>query len=148
MKERVREITVDEIPDLIIKLKEFENASCFVKVDIDYSSQRCRNLMENGAGTVFGLFDRSGEIIGGLGCLKGRELSTGIMIADETFWFVTPGRRGNGLKLFDAFEKWADDNGCPKRAMIHMVDSHPAILQKFYESNGYKLIELHYVKEV
>jgi GNAT superfamily N-acetyltransferase len=146
MKERVRELTTAEIPALIKELKAFERESCFVKVDIDYSTKTCIGLCESGAGTVFGLFDRNGEIAGGLGCLVGPELSTGRKIAVETFWFVNPLKRGNGLKLVDAFEQWAIDNGCEAAAMIHLADSHPESLKRFYEASGYRLLEMHYIK--
>lgn len=147
MKDRVREITLDEIPELIEVLKIFEQCSCFVEVDMDVSIDACVDRMSSGAGTVFGLYDREGKIIGGLGCLKTTELTTGKPVAVETFWFVKPGSRGNGLKLFKAFEKWADQQDCKKRAMIHMVDLHPEVLKRFYEDNGYRLAEMYYVKE-
>jgi GNAT superfamily N-acetyltransferase len=148
MKHRIRQITIGEMPALMVQLKAFEQCSCFVTVDMAYGAMSCLRYMQDGSGAVFGLFDRNGEIIGGLGCIKGPELSSGIMVAVETFWFVTPGKRGNGLALVDAFEQWARDNGCVKAAMIHLVDSHPESLKRFYEMSGYVPVEVHYVKQL
>jgi GNAT superfamily N-acetyltransferase len=148
MISRVRELTIDEVPFLMVKIKGFENCSCFVKIDIEYSAKQCWNHMSTKTGTVFGLFDRYGEIIGGLGCVKVPDIATGIMTAVETFWFVEPGKRGNGLSLMEAFEKWADENDCPRKAMIHLVDSHPESLERLYLASGYKLVEKHYVKGI
>lgn len=148
MKERVRELTAEEIPGLIGKLKLFEAESCFVKVDVSYGVLSCLTHLGAGTGAVFGLFDRAGEIIGGLGCIKGPQLHNGEMTAVETFWFVEPGKRGNGLKLMEAFEKWAIDNQCLHCAMIHLVDSHPESLQRLYKMNDYHLAELHYIKRL
>ena len=144
----VRPVTLDEIPKLGMILKEFEKESEFVSIDSDYCAARCREFVENGRGTVLGLYDRNGEIIGGLGAILGPELSTGKMIAVEAFWFVHPEKRGRGLLLLDAFEKWARKRGADYTAMVHMVDSHPSELKTLYVSRGYKLVEMHYVKPV
>ncbi len=70
------------------------------------------------------------------------------MIAVETFWFVAPEHRGIGIRLFNAFEKWAKDNQCSKTAMIHLTDSMPERLEQLYLKRGYRLIEKHYVKDL
>jgi len=148
MKERVRELAVEELPAMAKILKEWEQCSCIIRIDMDYVVKSAATQMRNGNGTVFGLFDRAGEIIGGLGCIKGPDLACGIMTAIETFWFVAPGRRGNGLKLLDAFEQWAEDNDCPRTAMIHLVDFQPEVLTRLYQDRGYKLIEQHFVRGI
>lgn len=48
--------------------------------------------------------------------------------------------------LVDAYEAYAERLGCQKKAMVHMVDSYPDILEKLYLKRGYRLVEKHYVK--
>jgi GNAT superfamily N-acetyltransferase len=69
-------------------------------------------------------------------------------MAVETFWFVHPDHRGQGLSLLVEFEKWGKREGCQTLAMIHMVDSFPDKLETLYRRRGYKLIEKHYLKEI
>jgi GNAT superfamily N-acetyltransferase len=66
----------------------------------------------------------------------------------ETFWFTDPKKRGYGKMLLDAYEQYASQCGAKKAAMIHMMDSYPDSLERFYKRQGYKLIEKHYVKEL
>jgi len=141
----ITEATIEEIPVITQLCKKFEQATSHVTVDIEHSIKSYTRFIESGIGTML-LLKKDGEIIGGLGCLKYPDLHSGELTAVETFWFVDPQHRGKGLKLFDAFEAWADKHGCVNKAMIHMVDSYPDILEKLYIRKGYKLIEKHYVK--
>lgn len=143
----VRKIGLDQVRSLTEKMKAFENASAFVKVNIDHCVKVYSHFINSGMGAMFALMDGN-EIIGGLGCIKAPDLHEGVMTAIECFWLVLPEHRGQGLKLFRAFERWAAENKCEKKAMIHMADSFPEMLTKFYEREGYQLAELHYVKGV
>lgn len=143
----VTEATLAEVPKITILCKAFENETAHVKVDISHSIKSYCKFIDSGVGAML-LLKRDGEIIGGLGCLHYPDLHSGELTAVETFWFVDPGHRGKGLMLLDEFEKWAARQECTKVAMIHMVDSHPDILEKLYIRRGYKLVEKHFVKEV
>jgi GNAT superfamily N-acetyltransferase len=136
--------------DFSTLFQEFEKDSQFVKIDPVYAAKTYKNLIETGRGQVFLLCKEDGEVQGALGCIKGPDLHNGEMVAVETFWYVLPEYRGDfgSIQLFLAFEKWAKDQGCVRKAMIHMIDSHPKQLQRLYERRGYKLIEQHYEKEV
>jgi GNAT superfamily N-acetyltransferase len=128
-------------------MKQFEQATEYVKVDVEYTSSAYWDLVQDGVATLF-IMEESGQMIGGLGAIKYPDLHDGKMMAVESFWFVAPEHRGKGLKLFATFEEWALQEGCKKLAMIHMVDSYPDILEKLYMRKGYKLVEKHYVREV
>jgi len=95
---------------------------------------------------LFALYEGD-DLIGGLGCIKAPDLHDGRLTAIETFWLVLPEYRGQGMKLFKVFEQWAAEQGCEKKAMIHMADSFPEVLGRFYAKKGYKLAELHWIKE-
>lgn len=142
----VRQIGLDEVTALTAKMKAFESASSFVKVEISHSAETYVNLIKSGIGAMFALLDGD-EIIGGLGCIKAPDLHDGKLMAIETFWLVLPEHRGQGLKLLHAFEEWSDRQGCQKNAMIHMADSFPETLGRLYQRKGYNLAELHFIKE-
>jgi len=146
MSVTIRQANIDEIPGVIAVMKAFENESEFVTVEVEYSAAKYINLVNIGIGALFVLY-KEGQIIGGMGCIKAPDLHDGKLTAIETFWLVLPEYRGHGMKLFKAFEKWSDDQGCQKNAMIHLADSFPSQLDKLYQREGYRLAELHFVKE-
>lgn len=115
----------------------------------EYTLERYRGIIRNG-GLFMLAYGEEGEIQGGLGAIKAEDLHDGTLYAVETFWFVHPQYRklGIGVDLLNAFEAWAKAEGCKKVAMVHLVDSYPEVLKKFYEGVGYKLIELHYAKDL
>lgn len=136
-----------EIVAVVTVAANFSDESKYVVVDIDITSNSYWSFIESGIGCIFLLKDQD-KIVGGLGAIKYPDLHSGVLTAVETFWYVLPEYRGEGLKLLDAYEQWASDNNCGKMAMIHMVDSMPKALEKLYTRRGYQLIEKHYVKEV
>ena len=144
----IREAKADEALKVVSFLKQFEQASQFVKVDVDHASKQFARLINSGNGVVFIMENSKGELQGGIGAIALPDLNCGVMTAVETFWFVAPEHRGGGMRLMEAFERWGKDKGCKRLAMIHLVDSYPDILEKIYINEGYKLVEKHYVKEV
>jgi GNAT superfamily N-acetyltransferase len=66
------------------------------------------------------------------------------MTAVEMFWYTAKETRGDGIKLYLKFKKWAKDNGCKRLAMIYLPCSMPDKLKQFYESEGFSLLEMHY----
>ncbi len=146
----IREWTVQEAQTdkrLAVFLKAFEEATGLVKVDSDYAFERYREMMENGICRIF-VAEDSGVLQGAIGFIIANDLHDGGKTAIETFWFVDPTYRGIGKSLFNTFEKEAIAMGCKKLAMIHLADSYPDSLERFYLSNGYRLLEKHYIKEV
>jgi GNAT superfamily N-acetyltransferase len=139
--------TYEDVRMVAEYMKQFEQATEYVKVDVDYTSGAYWDLIQDGIATFF-IMEDDGKMIGGLGAVKYPDLHDGKMMAVESFWFVAPENRGKGMSLFNAFETWAINEGCKKLAMIHMVDSYPEILERLYVRKGYKLIEKHYVREV
>jgi GNAT superfamily N-acetyltransferase len=116
----------------------------------EYAVKQVEDLITSGKGAVLLSVDEDGKVQGGLCALKGRDRHDGTLYAVEDFFFVHPAYRDQGIGaiLINAFEAWAASQGCRKAAMIHLVDSYPDILKAFYEKRGYKLTELHYVKDL
>lgn len=144
----IRKAEVGEIRHVTEFMKQFEQASSHVKVDIEYSITQYEKMVAADYAVVFMLIGLDNELHGGLGALKVPDLHCGLMTGIETFWYVAPKYRGPGLQLLDAFENWAVvENGCKRTAMIHMEDSYPELLKRLYRMRGYHLMESHYVKD-
>jgi N-acetylglutamate synthase-like GNAT family acetyltransferase len=94
------------------------------------------------------VLEKDGKLIGSLGFIKAPDLHNGTLMLIETFWFTDPLERGYGLLLLDAYEKYAQETGIKKVAIIHMMDSYPERLEQLYLRRGYILMEKHYVKEI
>jgi GNAT superfamily N-acetyltransferase len=145
---RVREAQIEEVLAIARLMKGFEEETAHVKVDPEYTNEKYKSMMGKGLATLFVLETDEGEMVGSLGCIVGPDLHTPRIIAVETFWFVVPEHRGDGLMLMRYFEQWAKLKGCDAVAMIHMVDSSPDSLGHVYKRRGYTKIESHYLKEL
>lgn len=66
--------------------------------------------------------------------------------ATEVGWWVYPEHRksGLGIELLQAFEYWAQQAGCRFVTMISLDNA----LGKFYEKQGYSLMERTYMKDL
>lgn len=64
----------------------------------------------------------------------------------ETVWFVSEEARGRGtLKMLDAYEEWATENGC---VAIYMASLSTNDVSGIYERRGYAPAETHFVKNI
>lgn len=140
----IRLATVEDIPKLCTLAQEFASSTEFVKgFDKDRFIANWTHFIKQ-CGIIFIL----NEFDGMLGGIKYPDINSGTMTAAECFWFVSPLKRGEGMKLLTAFEQWAKDNECKSVIMVHLMDSMPEKLQTVYKRNGYKAAEIHYVKEL
>ncbi len=131
--------------------KAFEKETKFVKVIPEVAQKTYCDLISRGSGKVFILCDdKTGAVMGGLGAIKAPDLHDGVLTAIETFWFIASEYRDTwgAFSLLRAFEKWAKETGCKRKALVHLADSSPERLKRLYEIMGYKLVESHYVGEV
>lgn len=122
--------------------------SKYVHVNPAHVVKEYTRLADAGMVNVFVLEDNDGNLQGGIGFINCFDFHNGEKIGIETFWYVAPQYRGEGMKLIKTFENKAKELGCVKAAMIHMVDSMPDVLRRVYGRRGYKLIECHYVKDL
>ena len=104
-------------------------------------------MLTEGFGVVF-LLEQEGVIQGAIGGLAMDDPYNGEMVASEAFWWVLPEYRGGigSGRLYKAFETWAVELCCSEIRMVHLEVSMPERMAKFYERNGYTLMETHYSK--
>lgn len=128
--------------------REFYASSKFLgDFDLEKFGTLWKELIESGAGAIF-VTESDGKIGGAIGCFAHREIYGTRIIAEEFFWFVREEVRGDGVKLFLAFEAWAGAKGAAVIQMAHMLDLMPERLAKFYERRGFEPIEVRYSKSL
>lgn len=104
-------------------------------------------MIEVGIGVVYVLEDESG-VYGAIGGAKIQDIYTGNLIAMELFWYMDSEKRGEGMTLLSAFERWAKGQGCTKIRMVHLSDLMPDTLRIVYERRGYREVETTYERAI
>jgi len=107
-------------------------------------------LMANDSGTILVDEDESGNITGALGMAFLKDGFSGQPVAMEQFWYVLPDARKTraGLNLFFAFENQGKLRKARRLVMVHLVHLGGEKLRAFYESQGYKMVEQTFSKDI
>lgn len=70
-----------------------------------------------------------------------------VRLAKETVWWIDPAHRGrSAIKMLDAYEAWASEQGCQFTGMAGM--GNDPIVAKLYERRGYRRAETHFLKRL
>ena len=101
------------------------------------------NLIEHESGTVL-VLERAGVLVGMIGIICTPHFLSGEMFAGEVFWWVTPGQRGDGVRLLRASESWAIEHGAKTLQMIAPTER----VGQFYDRMGFTRMETSYQKEL
>lgn len=109
--------------------------------NFDLQKNLWMELIKNGTGIVF-ILVREKEIDGLLAGFYTLNPDNKERVASEVHWYVKGNRRGKGLYLLRAFEKWAKQNQCKR---IYLGGSK--YLEPFYLRLGYKIKTVIYQKE-
>lgn len=94
--------------------------------------------------------DESGRITAALGAAYVPDGFSGQPVALEQFWYVLPEFRKTraGLNVFFAFENTARFRQVKRIVMVHLAALAPEKMQAFYESQGYRMVEQTFWKEL
>ena len=146
----IRTATIEDLPLMEAGAREFYASSQYLKTfDPARFCALWKTLIGNNSGAIFMLFrDGTKELIGALGAVVYPDSYSADLIATEFFWYVLEGKRGHGLELYDAYEKWAQGKGCNRIRMAHLCDLMPDGLKWLYEEMGFDAVEITYEKEL
>jgi|SRR5215467_2210842 len=109
-------------------------------------TRKMKEFMQAGLGIVLCLHEKW-ELKGAIAGIVYENVFDGEPCATELFWYVWPGApKGAGTALLAAFEDWARDHKATRISMAYMHHNMPERLAGFYERNGYRIFETHYVK--
>lgn len=143
----IRQATVEDLPKLETCAREFYASSRFLKeFSLFRFCEMWTTLLHNG-GVIFIALE-SEEITGVMGGFIHRDLYSESMVAEEMFWFVRSAFRGVGIRLYRAFEAWAQAAGATTIQMVHLLDSMPEKISAFYRRIGFEPIETRYSKRL
>lgn len=139
---------ISDLPKVEVCAREFYESSKFLNgFDLERFCRLWTGLLESDSGVIFAI-EENGEWVGAIGGLAYQEIYSGQMTALEMFWFVRPGHRGQGIKLYRALESWAREKQCFEMRMVHLLDSMPEKLERVYRHFNFKPAEIHYTKEL
>lgn len=148
MDVQIIKATIQDLPKVETCAREFYSSSQFLKgFDLERFCKLWTGLIESDCGVIFSL-QSNAQWIGAIGGLTFQEIYSGQMTALEMFWFVRPGHRGQGIKLYRELEAWAREKQCSEMRMVHLLDSMPEKLERVYRHFDFKPAEIHYTKEL
>lgn len=137
-----------DLPKIQAIADEFYASSKFLDgFKVDRFIELWSGLLDSGTGIIFA-YEGADGWTGAIGGIAYAEPYSGELIATEMFWFCRENHRGDGVRLYREFEKWAKEWGCNQVRMVHLLDSMPEKLEKFYKHMGYTAAEVHYVKQL
>lgn len=94
--------------------------------------------------------EKENKIVSGLACVEILDFLSNVKCLIEMFWFCLKEYRGNleNIKMFKIMEDYAKNNDIGYIQMIHLCDSMPEKMEKFYKKKGYKMLQKCYNKEL
>ena len=147
----IRQATIADLPKMETRAREFFAASKYLgEFDIEGFTESWTVLFNIG-GVIF-VAEQDGQLVGAIGALIHPEMygkkGQKRIIAEELFWFVGAEYRRTGVALYREFERWALAGGASELQMVHLLDSMPDKVARFYEHEGYAAAETRYIKRV
>ena len=139
----IYQATAQDVPKIIPCAVEYTDIIPGMEFNEKSYTSFWTNMLKGGNGVIF-LSETDGVVNGGIGGIMYPEPLSGRMTAVEMFWYTAKETRGDGIKLYLKFKKWAKENGCKRMAMIYLPCSMPEKLKTFYEAEGFSLLEMHY----
>lgn len=147
LRKTIRQAELADLPKLAAGAAEFYAASEFLtSFDIGRFCELWASLLRGPNGVIFIEEGDDGLINGALGGMIHRDIYGEALIAEEFFWFMRPDTRGGGVRVYRAFEAWAKARGAVSMQMVHLLDSMPEKVARFYHAVGFKAAETRYIK--
>lgn len=142
----IREATFDDVPRLVELGCEFLKNSRYqgsIAPNPDAMALLVGALIEQPHGLVL-VSEDGGEVTGMIGVIATFHPMSGEKVMSEMFWYVTPDKRGHGVRLLFAAEKWAKHHGIAKSIMISPTKK----VSSLYRRLGYSKLEEQFVKAI
>lgn len=140
----IRPATLADVPALVVMGQQFAQTELYRDILRENPEQMAilaTNLIEDEGGTVL-VLERDGVLMGMIGLVCTPHFLSGDMYAGEVFWWVTPGQRGDGVRLLRAAESWAIERGATALQMIAPTER----VGRFYDRLGFTRTEISYQK--
>jgi len=94
------------------------------------------------------IMEKDGKVIGCLGgCITSGMVSTD-KVFEELVWFVSKEYRKYGIKLLRELEKKCKEWGVKQILMVCLGNLQYSKMSDFYQREGFKLLESHFIKNL
>lgn len=147
----IRDATIDDLDEFIrLSIRSYKASKFNEIVDLDEKSLRktYKGLLENPKGIVK-ILDIDGQSRGVIGSfIIPFYLNYNYHICQEIIWWIDPEYRGHGKAMLEETEKKAKVLGAKMMVMVSLESFKPKIIERFYKSNNYILVEHNFVKEL
>lgn len=148
----IRAATHDDVPALLVLLREFHAASGMSAVApfcAESLATSLRGMIGNDAAILL-VADVAGQVAGVAGAmLFPAYFNAAVQIGQETFWWASPEHRGTvGPALMDALEAEAKARGAVKFLMVSLEALRPEAVGKLYQRRGYAPLEHSFVRAI
>jgi len=135
---------MEDVPALVAMGRQFAQTEMYRDVLHENPEQITvvmENIIEHEGGAIL-VLEQGDALIGMIGMLCTVHFLSGELCAGEVFWWVTPGHRGDGVRLLKAAESWAMVRGAKTLQMIAPTER----VGQFYDRMGFTRIETGYQK--
>lgn len=137
----IRLATVADLDALVAMSAHF--IAAIYPTDMPFNPAQVRTLAAQLIGSpdsAIYLAEKAGLVVGMLALTAYAHPMSGERIATEVCWWVEPAHRGVGVRLFDAAQTWAREQGA---VVFQMIAPSPEVA-RFYERMGLHFIETTY----
>ena len=146
----IRETRKEDLPNVLLLIHEFQ-AEALDSFNLFCDDDKAVKLMEavwHNSLVMEAIDDPAiqGKIVGVIAGMIGSAMVSTDPVMQELIWFVSKGYRKYGCELLKRFEQLARDRGCKQILMVHLGTSNRDIMERYYTRQGYKLLELQYIK--
>ena len=140
----IRPATHEDVPELVAMGKQFVQTAMYRDLLHENSAQisvAMVSLIDHESGTIL-VLECEGVLVGMMGIICAPHFLSGEIYASEMFWWVTPGKRGDGVRILRAAELWAKKCGATKFQMVAPTER----VGRFYDRMGFTRVETSYQK--
>ena len=140
----IRLATHADVPALVVMGQQFARTEMYrdsLYENPDQITVLMTSLIDHESGMILAL-ESEGVLVGMMGIICTPHFLSAEMCASEIFWWVTPGHRGDGVRLLRAAESWAKECVATKLQMIAPTER----VGRFYDRMGFTRIETGYQK--
>ena len=140
----IRPATHEDVPALVVMGQQFVQTEMYRDLLHENSAQisvAMVSLIDHESGTIL-VLECEGVLVGMMGIICAPHFLSGEIYASEMFWWVTPGKRGDGVRILRAAELWAKKCGATKFQMVAPTER----VGRFYDRMGFTRVETSYQK--
>ena len=122
----IRELYVDEL-DLCEPFGKAFHAEKIIPDEFSLTEfiSNWENFYRQGIGVIFGLFDEEDVLIGGIGGILAKDLTSGTLAMNELFWYVQKDKRHSTgrwpLRLVQRLAVWGSLRRAKQLRMVHLL---------------------------